>query len=155
MARIMHTIVDPPRTNPLTRPPMVTINTFIVEDSVVILDKLVLALEDLAPVKVVGTAPDEDGAVRWLTAHPARVDLVIIDIFLQQGTGLGVLERTRQQGLLFKRVVLTNYATAEMRSRCLALGADRVFDKSNELDELVQYCVNVADGTDSRPAALA
>ena len=37
--------------------------------------------------------------------------------------------------------MLTNCATAEMRKKCLALGADCVFDKSNELDELIQYCV--------------
>ena len=40
-----------------------------------------------------------------------------------------------------KVVVLTNYATADIRQRSLALGADAVFDKSNELDEFFAYCI--------------
>ena len=42
-------------------------------------------------------------------------------------------------------VVLSNYATDEMRSRCLASGADRVFDKSRDIDQLVAYCVALAE----------
>jgi len=37
------------------------------------------------------------------------------------------------------RVVLTNYATPEMRSRCQELGADAVFDKSSELEEMLTW----------------
>jgi hypothetical protein len=33
-----------------------------------------------------------------------------------------------------------------MRRRCLELGADRVFDKSNEIDALIQYCTSLAAG---------
>ncbi len=133
---------------------MATLNTFIVEDSSIILNKLVAALEDLAPVKVLGSAPDEEGAVAWLTAHRGAVDLIIVDIFLEAGSGLNVLERSAQQKLPGKRVVLTNYATPTMRAKCLALGADRVFDKSNELDELLAYCTNLANGVDSQPGVL-
>ena len=51
-----------------------------------------------------------------------------------------MLKRAAQRNAPGKRVVLTNYATQEMRKKCLELGADRVFDKSNELDDLVLYC---------------
>jgi DNA-binding NarL/FixJ family response regulator len=37
-------------------------------------------------------------------------------------------------------VVLTNYATPDIRRRALALGADAVFDKTNELDKFLGYC---------------
>jgi DNA-binding NarL/FixJ family response regulator len=133
---------------------MFPVKTFIVEDSPIILDSLVSVLEELAPVKVVGTAPDEEGAMGWLTRDGAEVDLVIVDIFLQSGSGLGVLRRAAQQGVRGRRVVLSNYATAEMRRKCIDLGADRVFDKSNELDELIAYCTRLADGSDTRPGAL-
>jgi hypothetical protein len=33
-----------------------------------------------------------------------------------------------------------------MRRKCLELGADRVFDKSNEIDALIQYCAQLAGG---------
>ncbi len=55
----------------------------------------------------------------------------------------------RSAGLLSPRrhvVVLSNYATPDMRRRCLELGADRVFDKSNEIDALIQYCASLAAG---------
>jgi DNA-binding NarL/FixJ family response regulator len=134
---------------------MSTVKTFIVEDSQIILDNLVAALEELSPVQVVGSAPDEEAAVGWLTHDGVEVDLVIIDVFLRSGSGLGVLQRAAKDGVPGRRVVLTNYATAEMRKKCLELGADRVFDKSNELDELIQYCSRLADGGgDTKPGAL-
>jgi DNA-binding NarL/FixJ family response regulator len=125
---------------------MLPVKTFIVEDSPIILDNLVATLEELAPVDVIGSAPDEDTAVNWLTADGRDVDLVIIDVFLKSGSGLGVLRRAAQRSVPGKRVVLTNYATNEMRKKCLELGADRVFDKSNELDDLLLYCSRLADG---------
>ena len=38
-------------------------------------------------------------------------------------------------------MVLSNYATPDVRMRCAQLGVDAVFDKSNEIDALVDYCV--------------
>lgn len=134
---------------------MPAVNTFIVEDSPIILDNLVATLEELAPVKVVGSAPDEASAVRWLTGAGNACDLVIIDIFLKSGSGLGVLRHAAQGALPAKRVVLTNYATPDMRAKCTALGAHRVFDKSNELDELIAYCTRISEGRgDSAPGEL-
>ncbi len=134
---------------------MQPVSTFIVEDSPIILDNLVATLEELSPVKVVGSAPDESSALRWLADPGNRVDLVIIDIFLKAGSGLGVLRQATQAGKGGRRVVLTNYATPDMRAKCTALGAHRVFDKSNELDELIAYCTRLAEGApDSRPGDL-
>ena len=53
-----------------------------------------------------------------------------------------------------RRVVLTNYATADIRRRCAVLGADRVFDKSCELDDLITYCARVSDGSATQPGEL-
>ena len=124
---------------------MPVVNTFIVEDSPVILDNLVAALEELAPVKVVGWADDESSAVSWLTEPANECDLVIIDIFLKSGSGLGVLRSAARSGVRGKRVVLTNYASPDLRERCAALGASRVFDKSSELDELIAYCTRLGE----------
>lgn len=51
-----------------------------------------------------------------------------------------MLQQARQHRYGRHLVVLSNYATPEMRRRCLALGADRVFDKSAELEDLIAYC---------------
>lgn len=125
---------------------MSVIKTFIVEDSPVILDSLVAMLEEMVPLTVVGTAEDEASAVSWLNDPANRHDLVIIDIFLKRGSGLGVLKALQDPQQSRHLVVLSNYATADMRRTCLKLGADRVFDKSNEIDALVQYCDHLATG---------
>jgi DNA-binding NarL/FixJ family response regulator len=130
------------------------LKTYIVEDSPVILKNLVLALEELAPVQVVGTASDEPSALAWLADPAHTADLVIIDIFLKSGSGLGVLRAMQTAGHRSKRVVLTNYATADMRQACLKLGADRVFDKSGEVEELLAYCERIDSGTSTRPGEL-
>jgi two-component system, OmpR family, response regulator len=66
---------------------------------------------------------------------------VIIDIFLRSGSGLGVIEAARRRRPGAALVVLSNYATDEMHARCLASGADRVYDKSRDIDQLVAYCI--------------
>ena len=129
------------------------LNTFIVEDSPMLLERLVATLEELTPVTVVGTAADERDAVAWLGKSEHSADLLITDIFLKSGSGLGVLRSARELSLPGKRVVLTNYATAEMREACRRLGADRIFDKSSELEELLAYCARLASGQENAPGS--
>jgi DNA-binding NarL/FixJ family response regulator len=122
------------------------LKTFIVEDSPVIRENLIATLEELVPVEVVGTAEDETTAVQWLTRPSNQFDLVIVDIFLKGGSGLGVLRAGARLAQPCKLVVLSNYATSDMRRKCLELGAHRVFDKSNEIDALILYCGRLAAG---------
>ena len=126
------------------------LRTYIVEDSATIRENLIGTLEELASVEAVGVAETEDEGKQWLTAHPEQWDLAIVDLFLRQGSGLGVLDacRTRRPGQ--KMVVLSNYATPDVRMRCAQLGVDAVFDKSNEIDALVDYCIQHS----SKPGAL-
>jgi DNA-binding NarL/FixJ family response regulator len=128
---------------------MPKLKTYLVEDSPVIRENLIATLEELAPVEVVGTADSESSAIGWLGAHAGQYDLVIIDIFLKGGSGLGVLASPLLRSNGAKVVILSNYATADMRRKCLELGADRVFDKSNEIDSLVSYCADGASGISS------
>jgi DNA-binding NarL/FixJ family response regulator len=120
------------------------LKAFIVEDSPVIRENLVAALEELVPLKVVGSAEDEAGAVRWLTDAANECDIAIVDIFLRGGSGMGVLRALRESPHAPERVVLTNYASTDLRRQCLALGASRVFDKSGDIDALVEHCAALA-----------
>jgi DNA-binding NarL/FixJ family response regulator len=120
------------------------VSCFIVEDSPIIRQNLIATLEEMLPVQVVGTAEDADGALRWMRSAGAHCDLMIIDIFLKSGTGLEVLRHARALQPGAQLVVLTNYATPDMRRRCAELGAHRVFDKSAELEELLAFCAELA-----------
>jgi two-component system OmpR family response regulator len=129
----------------------VQLRTYIVEDNATIRENLIGTLEELACVKALGWAETESEAKGWLAQHDNQWDLTIVDLFLKQGSGLGVLEACRGRPVGQRVVVLSNYATADMRKRCTQLGADAVFDKSNEIDALVEYCI--AQSEERRPGA--
>ncbi len=133
---------------------MAPLRTYIVEDNPVILETLTETLEELAPVQVVGSASEERVAVNALRDNAAEIDLVIIDLFLAAGSGLSVLRSAWAMQLRAKRVVLTNYATPDIRLRCAALGADRVFDKSSEIESLIDYCGKLSEGATTVPGLL-
>ena len=116
--------------------------TYLVEDSATIRENLISTLEEIAPVKIVGFAETETEASRWLSANNGDWQLAIVDLFLKEGSGLGVLKGCQNRSSDQRVVVLTNYATKDIRSRCAELGSDAVFDKSNELDELLEYCMD-------------
>ena len=121
------------------------LRTYIVEDNATIRENLIGTLEELASIKALGWAETENEAKSWLTGNEGKWELTIVDLFLKQGSGLGVLEACRGRQPKQHVVVLSNYATADMRKRCLQLGADAVFDKSNEIDALVEYCIALCE----------
>ncbi len=115
---------------------------FLVEDSPVIRDNLAESLEELTGARVVGSASNEDEARQWLTDNASGWDLAVVDLFLLQGSGLNVVKSCGSRALRQKVIVLTNYATPPIRQRCLALGADAVFDKATEIEEFTRYAVD-------------
>ena len=117
------------------------LRTYIVEDNATIRENLIGTLEELAEVQAVGIAETEDEGKEWLTSHASQWDLAIVDLFLRQGSGLGVLAACAGRSSQQKLVVLSNYATPDVRVCCAQLGVDAVFDKSNEIDALVDYCI--------------
>lgn len=125
-----------------------TLKTYMVEDNATIRENLIGTLEELTCISTIGFAETESEARAWLGAHRDAWELAIVDLFLQQGSGLGVLQECLSRHDSQKVVVLTNYATPDIRKRCASLGADAVFDKSNEIDGLVDYCVDLAASRD-------
>ncbi len=114
---------------------------YLVEDSPVIRAALSESLEELVGARVVDGASTEAEACQWLADHPNGWDLAVVDLFLLQGSGLNVVKACSQRELRQKVVVLTGYATALMRERCLAAGADAFFDKATEIDEFTDYAI--------------
>ena len=117
------------------------LQTYIVEDNLTIRENLIGTLEELTSSTVVGFAESEADARAWLHDHAEGWDVVIVDLFLKQGSGLGILQACMSRGAHQKVVVLSNYATPDIRRRCAEFGVDAVFDKSNEIDALVDFCM--------------
>lgn len=108
---------------------------FLVEDNPLIRRTMTEMLEDIADVEVIAWADGETAAVAEM-GH-TDWDVALIDLFLAEGSGLGVVRAFQQRPSARKLYVVSNYATAEIRKRCWALGVDGIFDKSTELDSLV------------------
>jgi DNA-binding NarL/FixJ family response regulator len=112
----------------------------LVEDSAMLRGMLRDMLEELDGVAVVAEAEDEQGALAALETH--RPHLAIVDLELRAGSGLGVLRQLQAAPERFGRprtVAFSNYGHAPVRARCVQLGVDRFFDKSFQLDELIDF----------------
>lgn len=116
------------------------LSTFLVEDKPEIRDTVVEAMEEVAPLKFVGHAASEAAARQWLRTFNDDWQLAIVDLFLSEGSGFGVLRDCQARKPNQKVVVLTSYCHQNITDRCMQLGADRVFDKSADLEELVAFC---------------
>ena len=132
-----------------------TFRAYIVEDSSTIRDNLIDTLKELAQIEPVGTTESEHEAKRWLSDNDW--DLAIIDLFLREGSGMNVLDACRRRRPDQKVVVLSNHSSRDVRWRCRQLGADAVFDKSTELEALVDYVSRQRQLVDAgaKPAAAA
>ena len=111
----------------------------------------VMLLSTLGDFQLVNVTATEAEAKLWLAEHPGGWDLAIIDLVLDQGTGMALLPRARatarQGGTI---VVFSDYASEGIRKHCLRLGADAVFLKS-QTQEFMDYCSEIG-GLAAAPA---
>jgi DNA-binding NarL/FixJ family response regulator len=126
------------------------VRVFLVED----LGRMQSALADLLGTlegfRVVGAAATEAEANLWLDDHPDGWDLAIVDLMLDQGSGMSVLARCNAQPGRGKVVVFSGYASPAIRSHCIKLGADAVFDKA-DTQRLMDYCRGLLEQENSGP----
>ena len=122
------------------------LTTILVEDNKTIRDNLIPAMAEFADIEVMAVAQTSSEALVALEHHGEGWDLTVVDLFLKEGSGLTVLRACQNRPSHQIVVVLTNYPTQEMRRRCLVLGADAVFDKSNELEAFFEYCSSLRSG---------
>ncbi len=111
------------------------VRVFLAEDSAIIRQRLSESISEAGRIEVVGYADTERGTVDAL--GQTACDVVVLDLQLRQGNGLGALKTARARDAsrpVF--IVLTNYAFPHYRARSLQLGADYFFDKAREYDSV-------------------
>jgi len=126
----------------MTKAPLIAI---LVEDSRTIRDTLVPALRELGHTQVVAWATTSKEAAIALAAWHGEWELIIVDLFLAAGSGLDVLKQVQAREPGQHAIVLSNYATDEMRRQCTELGADGIFDKSTEIDLFLDRCISIGE----------
>jgi DNA-binding NarL/FixJ family response regulator len=112
-----------------------TLRVLLVEDSPVVAERLRESLREVPGVSVTDTVDRETTAVDKL--NHGGVDVVILDLHLNRGTGFGVLRALRgQNGSRPTSIILTNYDLPEYRRQAMALGADHFLDKARDFERL-------------------
>jgi len=92
------------------------------------------SLEDLENIEVVGLVTDETSAVN--AAREQRVDVIVLDLQLKEGTGFGVMQRLGKSRPTI--IVFTNYMLPEYQRRANALGVEYFLSKSLDYERLPQ-----------------
>jgi DNA-binding NarL/FixJ family response regulator len=108
-------------------------NVFIVENSKMFSSWIESELKKIESLNLIGIAQDMKlGLNSILEMNP---QIIILDLFLDEGSGLRILQTIREHGLPIKIIVFTNYTF--YKAECEKLGSDYFFDKSKEFDEMV------------------
>ena len=108
----------------------------LVEDSILLQERLSEMLTEPGVMRVTGTAVTEREAVQRITSHD--FDVLLVDVELREGSGIGAILKARstyedRQPLI---IVLTNYPLPAVRTRCIAAGADHFLDKMREIHQV-------------------
>jgi DNA-binding NarL/FixJ family response regulator len=108
---------------------------FLVDDSVIVLEKMTALISSLQGVEIAGRAMNADDAIQSIVQ--LKPDLVILDIRLNGGgSGIDVLKRIKTEIPPPIVIMLTNYPYPQYREKCRALGADYFFDKVTEIEKI-------------------
>jgi DNA-binding NarL/FixJ family response regulator len=109
---------------------------FIVDDSPIVRERLVSMISELPAVQIIGQAGFAFEAIAAI--EELKPDFVVLDISLPGGSGMEVLESIKGKTPAPRVIMLTNFAFEQYRQRCIQLGADYFFDKSNEFEKVME-----------------
>ncbi len=116
------------------------VNVLLVEDSPLIREIVLENLAGLDNAEVVSFADKQSEALVEIEKH--QPDLVIVDLELTEGNGLGVLAQLKAFPEKFgdpKKIVFTNHTSPLLKRKCEATDIQGFFDKSYQLDEMLDY----------------
>jgi DNA-binding NarL/FixJ family response regulator len=115
---------------------MPELTIFIVEDSPVVLERLVEAVDDVPNARIVGSAEAVNAALEGVRSSQPRV--LILDVQLRDGSGFRLLKRMRAEGVSRPEtiIVVTNYPNDDYRHASRECGVDHFFDKGAEFHKV-------------------
>jgi len=118
---------------------------YIVEDSPVVMERLVEAVDDIPNARVVGSANAVGAAIEGV--HTERPRVLILDIQLRGGSGFQVLKQMRAIGLWRPEtvIVVTNYPSDDYRNASRECGADHFFDKASEFEKVREVLLRMGN----------
>jgi len=130
----------------------------IADDSEPFVRRLIRALSEINGIEIVGRARTGTEALQAICK--LQPEVVILDIRMPDGSGIDVLKGLKRGNVTPITMVVTNFAFAQYRRKCLQLGARFFFDKSAEFAKVGEVLTRLlqrgsvsgqqgADGTES------
>lgn len=108
----------------------------IADDSAILRERLANLLHDLDGIESIEQAEDTTKARELV--QKMKPDVAILDVRMPKGGGIDLLHDIRRQAHPSTTIImLTNYAFAETRDKCIGGGANYFFDKSTEFMKVV------------------
>jgi len=115
------------------------LKVLVADDSDIMRRRLLYMIEAIGGIKSVFETGDYTGTMQHLSHN--RPDILVLDIRMPGGSGIDVLKSLETQTETVKRpsliIVYTNYSYPQYFEECYRLGADYCFDKSADIDNLV------------------
>ena len=121
---------------------MPALRILLVEDSVLLSDRISEVVHSLPGVQLAATVSSEAEAVEALES--GDIDVVILDLQLKRGTGFGVLRALRKALKKPTVVVFTNFSLPTYRETALELGAEHFLDKSRDYERLPEVLTELS-----------
>ncbi|MDR1870692.1 MAG: response regulator [Deltaproteobacteria bacterium] len=117
------------------------ISAVVVEDDPMVAHLNRQYLEKVSEVKVAATFANGREAYRWLKEHTA--DLVVLDIYMPELSGLELLRLARREGLTFDAIMVTAANEAKQIEEVLRLGVVdylvKPFTERRFMEAMVKY----------------
>lgn len=133
------------RPQPRSQAPL---RVFVVEDLVPVRDMIVEGVDEIIGAQVAGLADTEAEAMSWLRENDC--DVLILDLELREGNGLGVLKALAAEQLQPKlvKIVYSNHVTPSTRRLATQFGAAYFFDKTLHSSQLFKLLQELSVGPD-------
>jgi CheY-like chemotaxis protein len=109
----------------------------IVDDSILIFDRMILMLAEIGNIQSVVHASNYNEAIELLNG--LTPDLALLDIHLPGKSGIELLRTIKRMYRGIKVFMITNYASDYYRNLCTTLGADHFFDKSKDFNLIPKF----------------
>ena len=113
---------------------------FLVEDSVMVRERLESLLAQVPGTEIVGRAAGAQAAIRDILL--AKPDLVVLDVQLAEGSGFDVLRALHAQAPELDVVMLSNYSSDPYRQIAERFGARAFFDKTRDFERVRDVVAN-------------
>ena len=108
----------------------------IVDDSILLRERLTAMISELPGIEVIGQAESAEKAINSIRI--LKPDVTILDIRMPGGNGFEVLENIKKDKWHPLMIVLTSYPYPQYKKKCLDSGADYFFDKSTEFQKVIE-----------------